>query len=49
MATRYAEKNTDFIDAFNASWMLRREMEMVYTFDQKHFNRSEGIAIQFPA
>jgi predicted nucleic acid-binding protein len=47
-AVWYAEKNTDFIDAFNASWMLKHGMEMVYTFDQKHFNRFGGITALLP-
>ena len=47
-AVMYAEKNVDFIDAFNAAWMLKQEVEKAYTFDQKHFNRFEGIKTVLP-
>ena len=42
----YAEKNTDFIDAFNAAWMLEHDAEKAFTFDQKNFNRFEGVNAQ---
>lgn len=44
----YAEKNVDFIDAFNAAWLLQRGMTTASTFDQKHFNRFEGITVFVP-
>ena len=44
----YAEKNVDFIDAYNAAWMLKHNIGRIYTFDQKHFNRVEGIAAEMP-
>ncbi len=44
----YADKNVDFIDAFNAAWMVRNDVDKVYTFDQKHFNRFEGIRVEVP-
>jgi predicted nucleic-acid-binding protein len=44
----YAEKNVDFIDAFNAAWMVKNDVNRVYTFDQKHFNRFEGIVAEAP-
>lgn len=44
----YAEKNVDFIDAFNAAWMVKNDVNKVYTFDQKHFNRFEGIVAEVP-
>ena len=47
-AVMYAEKNVDFIDAFNAAWMLKQEVEKAYSFDQKHFNRFEGITTVLP-
>jgi predicted nucleic-acid-binding protein len=47
-AVWYAEKNTDFIDAFNAAWMLKHGVENALTFDQKHFNRFEGITALQP-
>lgn len=39
----YADKNVDFIDAYNACWMKRHDLSRVYTFDTKHFSRLEGI------
>lgn len=39
----YAEKNVDFIDAYNACWMRKRGLSKVFTFDKKHFARVEGI------
>jgi predicted nucleic-acid-binding protein len=44
----YADKNIDFIDAFNAAWMLTQGLETTYTFDRKHFSRIEGIRVQVP-
>ncbi len=44
----YVEKNVDFIDAYNASWMLKNGVCTVYTFDQKHFSRFEGIVAEAP-
>ncbi len=46
--TWYAEKNVDFIDAFNAAWMLRENIVKAYTFDQKHFRRFDGITVEAP-
>lgn len=44
----YAEKNVDFIDAFNAAWMVKNGVREIYTFDQKHFNRFEGLEVKSP-
>jgi len=44
----YADKNIDFIDAFNAAWMLAQGLATTYTFDRKHFSRVEGIEVQVP-
>ena len=44
----YVEKNVDFIDAFNAAWMQQQGIVSVYTFDQKHFKRFEGIRTLVP-
>jgi predicted nucleic-acid-binding protein len=30
----YAEKNVDFIDAFDAAWMVRNDVDIIYTYDQ---------------
>lgn len=45
----YAAKNVDFIDAYNAAWMLREGIGKTYTFDRKHFQRFEGITVETPA
>lgn len=39
----YAEKNVDFIDAYNAAWMDQKEIGKIYTFDQKHFARFDDL------
>lgn len=44
----YAEKNVDYIDAFNAVWLLDREMSAIYTFEQKHLARFEQLRVQTP-
>lgn len=44
----YADKNVDFIDAFNAAWMVKNDVGKIYTFDHKHFNRFEGITVELP-
>jgi predicted nucleic-acid-binding protein len=47
-AVMYAEKNVDFIDAYNAAWMMKQDVEKAYTFDQKHFNRFDGLTVLLP-
>jgi len=44
----YTDKNVDFIDAFNAAWMDKNDVDKIYTFDQKHFNRFDGIVAELP-
>ena len=44
----YVEKNVDFLDAFNASWLAGKGVGTVYTFDQKHFQRFENLKIRVP-
>lgn len=39
----YAEKNVDFIDAYNGAWILSQGLNAVYTFDRRHFSRLEGL------
>jgi predicted nucleic-acid-binding protein len=46
--TWYAEKNVDFIDAYNAAWSLVQDINVAYTFDQVHFSRIEGITVRVP-
>jgi predicted nucleic-acid-binding protein len=44
----YADKNIDFIDAFNTAWLRTQGLTTAYTFDRKHFSRIEGIRVQVP-
>lgn len=44
----YVEKNVDFIDAFNAAWLLQQGMTTACTFDRKHFARFEGVGVRVP-
>lgn len=46
--TGYVEKDVDFIDAYNAAWMLAQEVKAIYTFNRKHFTRLEGITVKVP-
>jgi predicted nucleic acid-binding protein len=45
----YAGKNVDFMDAYNAAWMLKYEVKRAATFDRDHFRRFEGIEAEEPA
>lgn len=44
----YAEKNVDFIDAYNAAWMDEQGIGRIYTFDQKHFSRFDDLEVLRP-
>ena len=44
----YAAKNVDFIDAYNAAWMLKHDVRRAATFDQIHFHRFEGLMVEEP-
>ena len=44
----YADTNMDFIDAYNAAWLISAGLEKIFTFDRKHFSRIEGIAVSVP-
>ncbi|MBS3772158.1 MAG: type II toxin-antitoxin system VapC family toxin [Bacteroidales bacterium] len=44
----YTEKNIDFIDAYNAAWLLSQDMKTVYTFNRKHFSRLRGLTVKVP-
>lgn len=47
-AVWYAEKNVDFIDAYNAAWLRERGVKPAYTFDQKHFGRFDHLDARLP-
>lgn len=44
----HVDKSVDFIDAYNASWMIEQGIKTVMTFDRKHFNRFEEIRVNVP-
>ncbi len=44
----YVDKNIDFIDAYNVAWMENHEITTIYTFDQNHFSRLEGVTVMIP-
>ncbi len=44
----YEEKNVDFIDAYNAAWLLAQGLRRVATFDRKHFARFKGLSVMVP-
>jgi predicted nucleic-acid-binding protein len=44
----YVDKNIDFIDAYHAAWMEIHEITSIYTFDQNHFDRLEGVTVITP-
>jgi len=44
----YAAKNVDFIDAYNGYWMKEQGLTGVYTFDERHYKRLEGISPLIP-
>lgn len=44
----YVDKNIDFIDAYNAAWMVDQGLDSIYTFDRKHFSRIAGIKVLVP-
>ena len=46
--TWFAEAHVDFIDAYNAAWMLAQDLDVAYTFDHEHFSRLEGITVRVP-
>ena len=46
--TWYEEKNIDFVDAYNASWLLNQGITTACTFDRKYFARFDGITVLTP-
>ena len=44
----YVDKNVDFGDAYNATWLLSQELKVVYTFDRRHFSRYESLEVRVP-
>lgn len=44
----YVDKNIDYIDAYNAAWMDVNGIDTIYTFDQNHFSRIDGLTVKIP-
>lgn len=44
----YADQNVDFIDAYNATWLLEQGTTVACTFDRKHFSRISGVTVRVP-
>lgn len=44
----YVDKNIDYIDAYNAAWMDINGIDTIYTFDQNHFARIDGVTVKVP-
>ncbi|MDE2998729.1 MAG: type II toxin-antitoxin system VapC family toxin [Gemmatimonadota bacterium] len=44
----YVDKNVDFGDAYNATWMLTQGIRTVQTFDRRHFSRFERLEVREP-
>lgn len=44
----YVDRNVDFIDAYNGCWMRAQGITQVYTFDESHYRRLEGIEVLVP-
>jgi predicted nucleic-acid-binding protein len=44
----YEECNIKFADALMGCWGLDRGLKTVYTFDDKHFKRIEGLQVEVP-
>ncbi len=44
----YADKNMDFVDAFNAAWLLTQGLTAACTFDHQGFSQLEEVKVQVP-
>jgi len=44
----YVDLNIDFIDAYNAAWMLQHGLSSACTFDRRHLSRASGITPLVP-
>jgi len=44
----YEESNVKFADALMGCWGLDKGFKMVFTFDEKHFKRIEGLQVEKP-
>ena len=44
----YAEKNIKFADALMAYWGMERGLATIFTYDEKAFNRLQGLEVRKP-
>ncbi|MBN1922127.1 MAG: hypothetical protein JW892_12835 [Anaerolineae bacterium] len=44
----YEDKKVDFIDAYNAAWLLAQGLETTIIVDRKHFSRIVGVGVRIP-
>lgn len=44
----YTEKNIKFADAVMGYWGLEKNLNIVYTYDKKDFNRISGLEVRQP-
>ncbi len=46
--TDFAERNVDFIDAYNAAWSAVNGVDVIGTVDRKHYLRLAGAPAKLP-
>ncbi len=44
----YVTQNINYTDAYICSWMKMHHISVIYTFNQKHFRRIQGIDVRVP-
>lgn len=44
----YSDFNIEYIDAYIASWMKKNDLEIIYTFNIRHFRRVPGLTVKEP-
>ena len=44
----YADLNVDYADAYNAAWIRQYDMQSVYSFDKRHFERFGNLDVRVP-
>jgi predicted nucleic acid-binding protein len=45
----YIEQHIGYTDAYIGCWMKRNNIDTIYTFNAKHFNRISGITARIPS
>jgi predicted nucleic acid-binding protein len=44
----YDDKNIDFVDAYHAAWLATQDVDVVYTFGERHFRRITELEVRVP-